>query len=128
MSIPSIWPANYDFLIFHLLGLYGGRYFWFGQHRRDFLRQRLPRTLDGVSRNARILGRPALEAEDASGPSGGPAPATPSRDILVPLTMGATAPADYSELGILLVTVICLGLLLPILMILLINNSPLRSH
>ena len=48
---------------------------------------------------------------------------TVSREILDPLTGGAAVPADYSELGILLMSVTCLGLLLPILTILLVNNS-----
>jgi hypothetical protein len=51
-----------------------------------------------------------------------------SREILDPLTGLVTASADYAELGILLIAVTCLGLLLSMLTILLINNSPLRSH
>lgn len=53
---------------------------------------------------------------------------TVSREILDPLTGGVTLPADYSELGILLITVTCLGLLLPILTILFVQKSPLRSQ
>ena len=53
---------------------------------------------------------------------------TVSREILDPLTGGVTLPADYSELGILLITVTCLSLLLPLLTILFIQRSPLRSH
>jgi hypothetical protein len=53
---------------------------------------------------------------------------TVSREILDPVTGGVTLPADYSELGILLATVTCLGLLLPMLTILFINKSALRSH
>jgi hypothetical protein len=53
---------------------------------------------------------------------------TVSRQVLDPATGGVTVPADYSELGILLITVTCLGLLLPMLTILLIQKSPLRSH
>ncbi len=53
---------------------------------------------------------------------------TVSRQILDPVTSGVTVPADYSELGILLITVTCLGLLLPMLTILFIQKSPLRSQ
>jgi hypothetical protein len=53
---------------------------------------------------------------------------TVSREILDPITGGVTLPADYSELGILLVTVTCLSLLLPMLTILFIQKSTLRSH
>jgi hypothetical protein len=53
---------------------------------------------------------------------------TVSREILDPVTAGVTVPADYSALGILLVTVTCLGLLLPMLTILCIQKSPLRSQ
>jgi len=49
-----------------------------------------------------------------------------SREILDPLTDAVTVPADYSELGILLITVTSLGLLLPMLIILFIRKSPLR--
>jgi hypothetical protein len=53
---------------------------------------------------------------------------TVSRETLDPVTGGVILPADYSELGILLVTVTCLSLLLPMLTILFIQKSPLRSH
>ena len=53
---------------------------------------------------------------------------TVSRDIPDPVTGGVTLPADYSELGILLITVTCLGLLLPMLTILCTQKSPLRSQ
>lgn len=53
---------------------------------------------------------------------------TVSREILDPVTGGVTVPADYTELGILLITVTCLGLLLPMLTILFIQKSPLRSQ
>ena len=52
---------------------------------------------------------------------------TVSRQILEPLSGAATVPADYSELGIMLITVTSLGLLLPLLTIFLIHKSPLRS-
>ena len=48
--------------------------------------------------------------------------------ILDPITGGITIPADYSELGILLVTVTCLGLLLPMMTILFIQKSRFRSQ
>jgi len=52
---------------------------------------------------------------------------TISREIL-DLQSGAVAvPADYSALGVLLITVTCLGLLLPMLTIWVIHRSPLRS-
>ncbi len=44
------------------------------------------------------------------------------------ITHHITVPADYSELGILLITVTSLGLLLPMLTILLVKNSRLRSQ
>ena len=53
---------------------------------------------------------------------------TVSREILDPVTGGVTVTADYTELGILLITVTCLGLLLPLLTILFIQKSPLRSQ
>jgi hypothetical protein len=52
---------------------------------------------------------------------------TVSRRILDPLTGVVTVPADYNELGIMLITVTCLGLLLPMLTIYVITNSPLLS-
>ena len=51
-----------------------------------------------------------------------------SLEIPDPVTGGVTLPADYTELGILLITVTCLGLLLPMLTILFIQKSPLRSQ
>jgi len=51
---------------------------------------------------------------------------TVSREILDPLTDAVTVPADYSELGILLITVTSLGLLFPMLTILFIRKSPSR--
>lgn len=53
---------------------------------------------------------------------------TVNREIMDPIAHQITVPADYSELGILLITVTSLGLLLPILAILLVKNSQLRSH
>jgi len=53
---------------------------------------------------------------------------TVSRQILDPLTSAAAVPADYSQLGILLMTVTSLGLLLPILTILLTNHSLSQSQ
>ena len=53
---------------------------------------------------------------------------TVSRRIIDPLTSGVTVPADYSELGRLLMTVTCLGLILPMLTILWVHFSPLGGH
>lgn len=53
---------------------------------------------------------------------------TVNREIMDPIAHQITVPAHYSELGILLITVTSLGLLLPILAILLVKNSQLRSH
>jgi hypothetical protein len=53
---------------------------------------------------------------------------TVSREILDPVTGGVTVSADYTELGLLLITITCLGLLLPMLTILIIQKSPLRSQ
>ncbi len=53
---------------------------------------------------------------------------TMSREIVDPVSGGITLPADYSELGILLMTVTGLGLILPILTILTVSSLPLRSH
>jgi hypothetical protein len=53
---------------------------------------------------------------------------TVSREIVDPLGGGITLPADYSELGILLMTVTCLGLLLPLLTIFSVNNLPLQNR
>jgi hypothetical protein len=51
-----------------------------------------------------------------------------SREVLDQVTGNVTLPADYSELGILLITVTCLSLLLPMLTILFIHKSAWRSH
>lgn len=51
---------------------------------------------------------------------------TVSRGILDPLTGNLTAPADYTELGGLLITVTVLGLLLPVLSIWLAQPTPIR--
>jgi hypothetical protein len=53
---------------------------------------------------------------------------TVNREIMDPIAHQITVPADYSELGILLIIVTSLGLLLPMLAILLVKNSQLRSH
>ncbi len=52
---------------------------------------------------------------------------TVGREILDPMTGQITVPADYSELGTLLITVTCLALLLPMLTILLVNRTPSRK-
>jgi hypothetical protein len=52
---------------------------------------------------------------------------TVSREILDPQSGAVIVPADYSTLGVLLVTVTGLGLLLPMLTIWLVQRSPLRS-
>jgi hypothetical protein len=52
---------------------------------------------------------------------------TVSRQVLDPLSGAAAVPADYTELGTMLITVTLLGLLLPMFTILLISRSPLRS-
>lgn len=51
-----------------------------------------------------------------------------SREVIDPLTGNTITPADYSELGILLLTVTSLGLILPLVTILLVNRFSLRSH
>jgi hypothetical protein len=51
-----------------------------------------------------------------------------SREVMDPLTANTITPADYSELGILLLTVTSLGLILPLGTILLVNHFSLRSH
>ena len=51
-----------------------------------------------------------------------------SREVMDPLTGNTINPADYSELGILLLTVTSLGLILPLGAILLVNRFSLRSH
>jgi MFS family permease len=53
---------------------------------------------------------------------------TINREVLDPLTGQIRTPADYSELGILLLTVTALGLLLPMTAIVLINRSRLTSR
>ncbi len=53
---------------------------------------------------------------------------TVSRKILDPLTGSVSIPADYSELGVMLITVTCLGLLLPMLTILFVQKSALQSQ
>ena len=53
---------------------------------------------------------------------------TISREVIDPLTGSAITPADYSELGILLLTVTSLSLILPLVTILLVNRFSLRSH
>ena len=51
-----------------------------------------------------------------------------SREVMDPLTGNTITPADYSELGILLLTVTSLGLILPLGTIFLVNRFSLRSH
>ena len=51
-----------------------------------------------------------------------------SRQVVDPLTGFAKTPADYSQLGILLITVTAIGFLLPLLTILIVQKSPLRGH
>jgi hypothetical protein len=51
-----------------------------------------------------------------------------SREVMDPLTGNMINPADYSELGILLLTVTSLGLILPLGTILLVDHFSLRSH
>ena len=51
-----------------------------------------------------------------------------SREIIDPLTGESPMPADYSELGLLLITVTSLGLLLPMITIAVVKHSPLHSH
>ncbi|HSL39154.1 MAG TPA: hypothetical protein VK857_02195 [Desulforhopalus sp.] len=53
---------------------------------------------------------------------------TINREVLDPLTGQIRTPADYSELGILLLTVTAIGLLLPMTAIVLINRSRLTSR
>ena len=50
-----------------------------------------------------------------------------SRKILDPITNNIQVPANYSELGMLLITVTSLSLLLPLLTIAVVKNSPLGS-
>jgi hypothetical protein len=51
-----------------------------------------------------------------------------SREVMDPLTGNTINPADYSELGVVLLTVTSLGLILPLGTILLVNRFSLRSH
>jgi hypothetical protein len=51
-----------------------------------------------------------------------------SREVVDPLTGNTINPADYSELGVVLLTVTSLGLILPLGTILLVNRFSLRSH
>jgi hypothetical protein len=53
---------------------------------------------------------------------------TVNREVLDPLSGQTLTPSDYSELGMLLVTVTGIGLLLPILAILLVKKFSLQSH
>jgi hypothetical protein len=50
-----------------------------------------------------------------------------SREVRDPASDAVTVPADYSELGVLLITVSALGLLLPLAAIALVKLTPLRS-
>jgi hypothetical protein len=52
---------------------------------------------------------------------------TISREILDLQSGAVTTPADYSALGVLLISVTCIGLLLPMLTIWFVQRSPLRS-
>ena len=52
---------------------------------------------------------------------------TVTREIRDPATGSITLPADYSELGLLLLTVTLLSLLVPLATILIVQRSPLRS-
>jgi len=51
-----------------------------------------------------------------------------SREVMDPLTGNTINPADYSELGVVLLTVTSLGLILPLGTIFLVNRFSLRSH
>ena len=53
---------------------------------------------------------------------------TVTREIRDPVTGILTLPADYSELGLLLLTATVLSLLIPMATILIVQRSPLRSH
>lgn len=53
---------------------------------------------------------------------------TVNREVLDPLSGQTLTPSDYSELGMLLVTVTGIGLLLPVLTILLVKKFSLQSH
>jgi hypothetical protein len=50
-----------------------------------------------------------------------------SREVRDPLSGAVSVPADYSELGVLLITVSAIGLLLPLTAIALVKATPLRS-
>jgi hypothetical protein len=50
-----------------------------------------------------------------------------TREVKDPATGAISIPADYSELGILLITVTLIGLFLPLLTLFVIQKSPLRS-
>ncbi len=50
-----------------------------------------------------------------------------TREVKDPATGAISIPADYSELGILLITVTLIGLFLPLLTIFVVQKSPLRS-
>lgn len=51
-----------------------------------------------------------------------------TREVRDPTTGAIVVPADYSELGRLLITVTVLSLLLPMLTILIVQHSPWRSR
>ncbi len=50
-----------------------------------------------------------------------------TREVKDPGTGAVTVPADYGELGVLLITVTAIGLILPLLTILVVQRSPLRG-
>jgi len=52
---------------------------------------------------------------------------TVSREVKDPASKAVTTAADYSDLGMLLMTVTLLGLLLPLTAILIVKLTPLRS-
>jgi hypothetical protein len=51
-----------------------------------------------------------------------------TREVRDPATGALVVPADYSELGLLLITVTALSLLLPLATIIIVQNSAWRSH
>ena len=51
-----------------------------------------------------------------------------TREVRDQVTDAIQVPADYGELGMLLVTVASLGVALPLLTILLVQHSPLRTR
>ena len=53
---------------------------------------------------------------------------TVSREVVDPLTGQVSVPADYAELGTLLIIAACLGLILPMLTIVLVNRMPRRIY